>query len=241
MEMSDPMKFPKRPHQHHHHQQHYSSKLTNQQSNKLKGTQSAQNPAPLIYDSTDPTSAGGAAKDASNSIFDLENNATLDEGQSALLSIEATTISTSQMNIAMHSRGGQAAALIDDDDEDYAVLPNDVVEFNCMDDLVDFFNSSTNQEHRNEAASDGAQKLNLAASHTLQQHQYSNLVWPNLQQSSANNRGQDIQNNISANNNAQSSNQVVENFIIEEKYKMPNLIGPNKTDDDFIKYFKCPY
>ena len=121
MEMSDPMKFPKRPHQH-HHQQHYSSKLTNQQSNKLKGTQSAQNTAPLIYDPTDPTS-GGATKDASNSIFDLENNATLDEGQSALLSIEATTISTSQMNIALHSRGGgQAAALIDDDDEDPSSL-----------------------------------------------------------------------------------------------------------------------
>jgi hypothetical protein len=61
-----------------------------------------------------------------------------------------------------------------DDDEDYSMLPNDIIEFNSMNDLVDYFKSNDRQQQQHPAAGLNINETNTASESYLNHR--SNIV-----------------------------------------------------------------
>lgn len=143
---------------------HQTNKSYANQSDKSKTStqqQQAQSQAQASSTSQQPMMGSGGGDYPSNSelnAFELENNASgvgcetgsVAPGTSAVA--VANISSTSQLNIALNNNNNNNR--FEDDDEN-SFLPNDIVEFNSLDELVDYFNSNNNNNNNQERPSIG--------------------------------------------------------------------------------------
>lgn len=126
-----------------------SDKLNQQQTNKSDMINKSTSGVGLKPGSTQLGANSNTETYQSNSelnAFELENVSGLGESHHQLSTAEtaatggaANISSTSQLNLALNTN--QNNIRFDDDDEN-SFLPNDIVEFNSLDELVDYFNSN---------------------------------------------------------------------------------------------------